>query len=485
MNVVTSRERSSINLVRPEFPDRRTDQRAFLSLIDRVLRQAESDEGLLSYHTDCKSELGRKQNGSYYTPIDVAEFFWSQFFEGMGVRSSSEALEFVRKYTLIEPSAGSGVLIFALLKKLSSMGVHPDALHSMDLRIIDINGAALKYIESQVKMLNDALGADVIRPLLEHVDFRRYKAEAVERPIIFFGNPPFVASPRGSLWKNIYADFLHRCLSADHDTAAVHFIVPLSISFSRDYVALRNSLREGRYSVWASHFDNIPDTLFKSGKPQSENTNKANSQRCTILSAFASNQHSLYSTQLHRWSAAERSQMLSSLPDFVDVTAYSLDQQFIRPASRKIAHYLQSGSYKYQLGDLTNKSGKYELHIASVARNFIAVRDKPGSGINSFAFLNKDSFYKFLGLVTSDAFFVYWRSVGDGFHVTRSNVMGFPVSESLSDAVSVSIPKVRVLWRDREKYQKAKINSGSLVLSYDFSCVALPLISKIGSHVFE
>lgn len=445
------------------------------TVLDRLLQQAEDDERTLSYHTKCRSERGRKKTGSYYTPADVAEFFWRQFFSTLGIKSASDAEQFVVTRTLIEPSAGSGVLIFALLKHLIEFGVGPDALKLMDLRVIDINSAALKYIRNQVTTLNQILGTGTVVPRYEHTDFLRYRGNDIQRPIIYFGNPPFVTNSLGSRWKNMYADFLHRCLTGDNDTAAIHFIVPLSVAFSRDYKDLRDLLRDRRFTVYASHFDNIPDTLFKSGKPQSENTNKANSQRCTILSAHASKQHRLYSTQLHRWSVAERPGLLSRLPKFIETTDYALDHQFIRPVSPEISEYLQGVKNAYFLGDLSKKSGAYTLHIGSAARNFIPLRDGPGSGTNGFAFRSKTNFYKFLGLVTSDVFFDYWRSIGDGFHLTRTNITSFPVSGRLDTAVTAHIPRIRKLWRDRAAHQKMKLNSGSMVHSYDFSQVAISL----------
>ena len=449
--------------------------------LEQALHEAEADESKLAYLTPCQSEQGRKETGSYYTPVDVAEFFWKQFFLTFGIRNSSDASNMVRTHTLIEPAVGSGVLVFALLRKLVGLGVDCDSIRAMDLRLVDINSSALRYLKRQFKRLNQSLGADLVRPHLVHADFLHSPITETRSRTVFFGNPPFVANPRGAQWKNTYADFLYRCLSEPYNARVMQFILPLSIAFSRDYAVLRGYMRDADYCIFASHFDNIPDSLFKSGKPQSANSNKANSQRCTILSAHAAGRHRLFSTRLHRWSVKDRRQLLNSLPEFIDVTDYELDHQFIRPASLQIARYLQRQDFGYNLGDLENSSGRYELHVGSVARNFISVREAPGPGINSFAFQDINSFYRFLGLLTSGAFADYWRSVGDGFHVTRTNVRTFPVSGEMDSAVSTSIPMLRALWCNRSKYRKTKRNSGSLVCSYDFRPVALSLRSSIGA----
>ena len=235
---------------------------------------------------------------------------------------------------------------------------------------------------------------------------------------------------------------------------------------------MREKLRAGCYTVFASHFDNIPDTLFKSGKPQSFNTNKANSQRCTILSAFSGAEHRLYSSPLHRWNTADRATLLAGRARFYDVTGYQLSDQFIRPASDAIALYLQRQDFSHRLGDLLDEQGSQRLFVGSVARNYISIRGEAGSGVQVFALRTREDFYRFLGIIASDVFLQYWRSVGDGFHVTRSNILDFPVSNSLSALIDASVPRIKSMWSRRRHFQKTKLNSGTVVNSFDFSAVA-------------
>lgn len=441
-------------------------------ILERVLYQAEKDERDLAYYTFCKSEQARKKSGSYYTPVDVAKFFWTQYFDANGLSSPEQAAKFVREHRLIEPSCGSGVLVYALLGKLLDLGVPLEVMRYLDLHMVDFNSSAIDYAKRQFALINATLGANYFTPSFEHADFLNYGGVKSTRPVVVFGNPPFVATQKGAIWKNTYADFVDRCLEVASPLAAIQFILPLSIAFSRDYAALRDKFRMGRFAVFVSHFDNIPDTLFKSGKPQSDNTNKANSQRCTILSAFPGAEHRLYSSALHRWSAAERATLLAGRAHFHDVTGYQLSDQFIRPASGAMALYLQEQHFAYRLGDLLDSQGNYTLFIGSVARNYISVRGEASSGVHAFSFHDRENFYRFLGIITSDVFLEYWRSVGDGFHVTRSNILDCPVSRSLSALLDASIPKIKTMWSQRRHFGKAKRNSGTVVHSYDFSAVA-------------
>lgn len=441
-------------------------------LLDRVLHQAERDERDLAYYTPCRSEQARKQSGSYYTPVDVARFFWNQYFDAAGIYDPDQAVIFVRQHRLIEPSCGSGVLVYSLLAKLLDLGVPIEVMRDLDLHMVDFNPSALDYAKRKFDAINAALGADYFKPFFGHTDFLNYSGVKSKRPTIVFGNPPFVSNPRGATWKNTYADFVDRCLEVASPLAAMHFILPLSIAFSRDYKLLREKMRADRYTVFASHFDNIPDTLFKSGKPQSSNTNKANSQRCTILTAFSGAEYRLYSSPLHRWNTADRATLLSGRARFYDVTGYQLSDQFIRPASDAIALYLQGQNFSHRLGDLLDEKGNHKLFVGSVARNYISIRGEAGSGVQTFDLRTREDFYRFLGIVASDVFLQYWRSVGDGFHVTRSNILDFPVSNSLSALVDASVPKIKSMWSRRHQFEKKKLNSGRVVHSYDLSAVA-------------
>lgn len=447
--------------------------RAAKSLLDQILHQAEKDEKDLAYCTPCRSEQARKQSGSYYTPVDVARFFWSQYFDAAGICDSKQAVKFVRQHRLIEPSCGSGVLVYSLLAKLLDLGVPVEVMRDLDLHMVDLNLSALQYAKRNFMAINDALGADYFTPFFEHTDFLSYAPVKSKRRIVFFGNPPFVSNPRGSAWKNTYADFVDRCLEFNSPLATLHFILPLSISFSRDYRLLREKMRAERYLVFASHFDNIPDALFKSGKPHNSNTNKANSQRCTIVTAFSGTEHGLYSSPLHRWNAAYRATLLSGRIKFYDVTNYRLSDQFIRPSSEAIALYLQDKNLSHKLGDLLDEQGTHKIFVASVARNYISIRSEAYSGTHEFALRTQRDFYRFLAIITSDVFFQYWQSVGDGFHVTRSNVLDFPVSDSLSTLVDASVSQIKAMWSHRRQFQKKKLNSGRIVHSYDFSRTAL------------
>jgi len=444
----------------------------WLDRIDQALKNAEKAEKELSYVSVCGSERARKLSGSYYTPIDVARFFWNEFFQHSRLTGTSQAAKFVNQHKFIEPSVGAGALFFALLERLVVAGLSPVQLSQIDAELVDINQHALMFIRKNVGELERKLGVTFSNLRYSCVDFREANFSREEKPIVFFGNPPFVKNTNGApTWKNLFADFLDKCVRDVGEKGSVHLVLPISIAFSRDYRALRRSLKARPRMIALSHFDNIPDTLFKSGKPLHNNSNKANSQRCSILTLLPSDKQIVLSTKLHRWSKRDRHKILGQSPEYLNVTDYGFDDQFPRPSNQQILRYLTGIEKTVSFRDLVQKPGKYKLYVAGVARNYIGIREHVGRGVHEFRFNRQVDFFSALYLITSDLFQDYWLTIGDGFHVTKSNILDFPLSEDLLERLHRDHRKIKRIWDKREKFSKFKLNSGIPTASYDFSGV--------------
>lgn len=442
-----------------------------------ILRYAEEVEEELSYISPCKTEYERKQLGSYYTPADVADFFWRELFIHNGILDSKDAVSFLNRYHFIEPAAGAGALIFALLKKFIELGVTTHQLAGIDLSVIDVNKNAISFIESQIDHLSKAWGVEFVKIKFIHADFIKHDLADIQKPYFFFGNPPFFAnSLRTSPWKNIYADFLEKSINFSGTNGGIHFIVPLSITFSRDYTSLRKSIMGAGGAVLLSNFDNIPDTLFKSGKPSHTNTNKSNSQRCTILSILPEKPNIILSTPLLRWSKKERSTLLGQSPKYYDVSRYRFDGQFPRPQSTLVLDYLESATESPRLESLLVKKGSHNLFIGGVARNYISLRENTENGVHTLSFNSERDFLLGIGLLGSDLFFSYWLTLGDGFHVTKGNISKFPLYAPTIERCIKNVSKIRAIWNQRQRFQKGKLNSGKMTTSYDLTGVLPSLL---------
>lgn len=448
-------------------------QSVWVEDLHALMMASEEAELKLSYLSPCGTEHGRKQSGSYYTPADVATFFWREFFRFQGLDDPSASKDYVRQTRFMEPAAGAGALIFALLHRLALTGLRPQEVAEIELCVVDINKRALAFVQEQLITLGSRWNITFGKVNFICGDFRCIEVKSSSKPLTVFGNPPFVSNPAGSsLWKNLFADFVDIALRHADRRGALHLILPISVAFSRDFQKLRKMLVASGQELALSHFDNIPDTLFKSGKPGHTNTNKANSQRCSILTLRPSTTHRILSTELHRWSKYDRASFLEAVPTYHDVTNYQFDGQFPRPANRAVLGYLTESRTYTRLGDLLQPSGSSELYVAAVARNFIGIRDTPGGGAHCLRFAEQDDLHRVLLLLASDLFFAYWRTVGDGFHVTKANVLDFPVTPRLMDATSAQLRSAKRLWAKRSEFIKSKLNAGQPTHSYDFTKAA-------------
>ena len=459
---------------------------AWVDTLYQLTITSEEAESRLSYLSTCKTEEARKESGSYYTPTDVASFFWKEFFKLHRICDESSSLDYLKSHRFVEPAAGAGSLIFAMFHQFALVGVQPRALADIDLSIVDVNDRALAFIQEQLDSLSTLWKIQFKNIRLICEDFRKIEVDYSDRPLVIFGNPPFVANQKGkSEWKNLFADFVDLSLCHVEKNGTLHFILPLSISFSRDFCRLRKIMRSQMRNIVLSHYDNIPDTLFKSGKPHHINTNKANSQRCSIVTVYPSRSPRVFSTKLHRWSKRSRRTFFSQSPLYYDVTEYQFNDQFPRPENQYILNYLSQNDTYLRFGDLINYEGKKELLVASVARNFIGIRETSSHANHHLKFVNEKDFYLALLLLTSDVFYSYWRTVGDGFHVTKANINDFPISRKLFNALSKNIQLAQRIWKNRMSIRKSKQNAGRLTYSYDFSGQTPAFLPHIYSSIIK
>ena len=448
------------------------------STLDSCLEAVQNAEGRLAYLGAPRCEIERKHTGSYYTPADAAHFFWNEYFSLTNRTSREDFLNVLRDHEFIEPAVGGGALVFALFRKLLSVGLSPDEIAIVRLTMVDLNESALDFVQSQITFLETSWGVHFDNLFFRHSDYMKLKPFNCSGRLLVFGNPPFVTNPKGSRWRNMFADFMERALDDTGTTGSVHFIVPLSATFGRDYARLRVLLRQSRRSIAVSSFDNVPNALFLGGKPGSHNTNKANSQRCSIVTVFPESIPRILSSRLHRWKKCQRRALLSNRPLYHEVTDYSFNDQIPRPENLQILRYLGRREAAKPFGVLLDRGGSHVLFVASVARNFIGVRDESSSSVHRLTFRKQDQWLDALLIVTSDLFFDYWRTVGDGFHLTRSNIVEFPLTDDVLTLVQSQRSYGKRMWRQRQRFIKEKAHPGGVTKAYDFTSVRLTILDK-------
>lgn len=436
------------------------------AILDDALSVAECAEEGLAIDVTRSNIVQRKSTGSFYTPVDVVEHFWQEYFRFHDIDTLKAVRDHLSEFIFVEPAVGAGIFLFGLMRKLVSFGCNVADLETLHFVGADVNSAALKFISGALKGVEAQSGARFSQIVFLHTDFLMLPLPAGGK-ISFIGNPPYVRNPAGAFWKNLYADFIARMLDVPAEQRSIALIVPLSVAFSRDYKLLRSRMRACSRAIRLESFDNIPDCLFDVGKPGSHNTNKANSQRCSIimLRDFGEVRHD--ATDLRRWSRKRRREFLEATPSFFDISGYSFDEQFPRLSCDWISNYLVASGERLCLGGLLN-AGRYGFSVGGVGRNYIGLRMGEVRGATPLTFKSKQHMLWALQLLGSPVFYEYWRTVGDGFHVTKSDILRFPISFGLLKVCIEQEERANNIWRRRSSFEREKQNAGRAIRSYDF-----------------
>lgn len=439
--------------------------------LDRIIAETEAAELALA-----SGGGERKESGSYYTPADVASHFWDLFLRHHAIENAAALRGLIAQTDFVEPSAGSGIFVFSFIHKALALGLTPQEVAAVRFHVIDINLAALSFFKGKLKEMESELSVHFDAVGCDQIDFLEWASAAKLANVAFVGNPPFVGNARGSRWRNLFADFLEAMLAFASSKKAISLILPISICFSRDYIDLRRMIGASGLGLSASSYDNIPDCLFKSGKPESTNTNRANSQRCTILNLGGSISARREAAPMQRWAARDRGRVLGSVPAFWDFGHADFLGQFPRPESERIMAYLAEATSAPSLGSLLSRTAKPAFAIGGVARNYIGIRDFVEGTSGSIPIrpsLEADALI-LVQIFASGLFFDYWRTLGDGFHVTNELIERFPITPDLRRVCEHNLPMARRAWVNRGIYAKEKLNAGKVIRSYDFKGVCGP-----------
>ena len=301
---------------------------------------------------------------------------------------------------------------------------------------------------------------------------------------VVIGNPPYVAtkSIEYSLGRNvehrypdIYAYVLERSMQVTSKIGRCGMILPLSITFSRDFVELRQNVQIWGTS-WLSSFDNIPAALFAGV-----------SQRCTILVSAPSG-HSSFTTRLNRWRAQYRPSLIAN----ISYTAMPSDYEvgsfgFPRLSGKQGEHLLRLHSRiasKASTGAVVPSDSQGVLGFSPTARNFISTYLEPPPTLDldgriiqdaatgsSLALASVELARAALAVTSGIACFWYWLTRGDGFHVTNSLLSEYlaPLSELPSECQHKLELIGELLHESRNAALVFKKNAGKYVGNFNYT----------------
>lgn len=117
-----------------------------------------------------------------------------------------------------------------------------------------------------------------------------------------------------------------------------------------------------------------------------------------------------------------------------------------------------------------SKLAKPAFAVGGVARNYIGIRDYEAcaSGCIPIKTHSEEEHILVLQVLSSKLFYDYWRTYGDGFHVTVDLIERFPVTDMLARRFESNFDFARQIWSRRHSFAKEKLNTGRVIRSYDF-----------------
>lgn len=257
---------------------------------------------------------------------------------------------------------------------------------------------------------------------------------------VIIGNPPYVdynvvkkeykvKGYKSESCNNLYGYCIERSFNILAKNGRCGMIVPLSLTFSRDFISIRQMFIETKGTLWQSSYDNIPDRLF-TGVKESSNTSKSNQQRTTIFILDQTpNCFSIHSSPLLRWKAIERYRLFSEL-EITNTTSISNKNSFPKVGNEKLfAFYSKWFSQPNKLASTMVTTSSYSLVVPKTAGYYIAAypEEMDRTKQSSLHFRTRDERDFAFVLLNSNVFFWLWRVSGDGFDVTMSTISSCPI----------------------------------------------------------
>ncbi len=294
------------------------------------------------------------------------------------------------------------------------------------------------------------------------------------------GNPPYVRwtkiptspKPLGLATQecpDIYAAITDRSIDLLTSQARLGMILPLSITFGKQFASLRERLQEGA-DLRISSFDNIPAALF-SGV----------SQRCSIvLRAPALERHNtqLFTSGLQRWRSEARTTLLERLslvPVDMANTTQEIPKLFDEPSQNL---YSVITEMPVRVAGI-NRSW---LGYSTTARNYLTpfvtpppslrpdlTPAPPSNKTGQLDLRSQDDALAALATIASETAFVWWLMIGDGFDVTGSWLSRLTNILPLSGSIHETLKRIGgLLEANRSAATQFKLNAEIYIGSYNW-----------------
>ena len=300
---------------------------------------------------------------------------------------------------------------------------------------------------------------------------------------IIVGNPPYVSTAKvpygfsgSSLngFPDIYGHIVLRCTKLTVRGGRCSMVIPLSITFSRDFGLLREVLLDWGTS-WFSSYDNIPAALFAGV-----------SQRCTIWIGHNLGKRT-FVAPMYRWRSAYRPHLIGNVT-YVSTEGLAVGRiglpKLAYPLHETVLNNVLFPTLEKHRSVIWNgRETRAEVRFSQTARNFVSVfRENPPcldarslrnlvpSKIGTLMCATDEDAYASLAALSGELFFWYWLVRGDGFDVTNWLVRDYMAMLDFipPDNYKLLVDLGRILDNERNRWLVFKKNAGRYVGNFNY-----------------
>lgn len=352
-----------------------------------------------------KDKDSKKENGVFYTPLDVAHLL-ADFFMDLYVSNSC----------ICDVCTGTGNLILSVLSLLDDV-TRQSIFENKLLYLYEMDALALKITLNKIGYLygyNNIENINVIN------------ADFLDRTVVLPSNSYVISNPPyykitdfSDTWcktklmetcKEYYAVFMEKCIAQSKGCV---FITPFSFVGGSKFKELRLQLNNTESQLFV--FDNVPGNIFKGKKYGISNTNTANSTRACISVINTEKKKGCQVTPMMRFATAERSKLLdkSTLLNVISNSKYQLvteqNSQYYKCQTDKLDMFLKWKENEFIFYDLLSETPtEFVLYMPTTCRYFTTASFRCLNRTGKYTLYFKDKYAQAYAYILLNSSFAYW-----------------------------------------------------------------------------
>ena len=305
----------------------------------------------------------KTNSGQFYTPKDIA------------ILMGSFIKDFDTTKTWLDPCVGSGNLLYGLLKNVSD----PDKFLKNNIIASDIDSTALLIARTLLVLEFEKENTNLFNDIRKNFVQYDYLSEGNNDTVLphydhVIVNPPYVSRMRNSLFDtdkcgDLYSYFLEKIVKNSNGFIA---ITPQSFTHAKKFKPLRKLLLDKNNSYYYN-FDNVPGNIFRGIKFGSQNTNKANSIRPTIV-VNNNNYDTNKITSLLKWKTNQRKELLKNIDN--DLSTVTLNENVFPKVGEGYQDFYNSIKNNDNLETIISNTNNYYILYIKITKRYYIIDSK-------------------------------------------------------------------------------------------------------------